>query len=219
MPKLEPLTTMSTIRLMIVDDHEMFVEALTALFRARDKEPEINVVATTSSAPEAMRLLRVHQPNVVILDAIMPVMDGFDVAAEIKRRQPDTKVIILSAKEDSSVRKRAEDYGADGYFGKKHAFEALISVIERVMRDEKLFDYPRICRQDETLKPNITLLSRRELQILKLIVEGKKNKEISSLLSRSIRTIEAQRANLLKKLGKPNFKDLMAVAQDLNLLD
>lgn len=150
----------------------------------------------------------------------MPEMRGADAVYSIKKVLPKLKIAMLSASDSVGEINRAIDAGADGYFVKRDALDELLEGIRRVMAGERVFDCLTNSDPISVAPQELgATLSRRELQVLKLLAEGHKSREISKIINRSLRTIENQRYSLLKKLNKPSPMELVKAAGELGLLD
>lgn len=188
------------IRILIVDDHGVVRQGLR-MFLALD--PELEVVAEAADGAEALRLVRQHQPDVVLMDLIMPVMDGIAATKAIRESFPDTEVVALtSVLEDASV-VGAIRAGAIGYLLKTTEAEELRRAI-RAAADGKVQLSPeaagRLMR--EVRAPDSPeALTEREVDVLRLVAEGKANKEIAQRLGIGEKTVKTHVSNILSKLG------------------
>jgi DNA-binding NarL/FixJ family response regulator len=187
------------LRLLIADDHRIVREGVRALLPPQDYE----IVAETADGREAIRLARLHQPDLALLDVTMPSLNGMDATREVARVAPQCRVIVLSMHRDRAYVLEALRAGARGYVVKTQAASELITAITRVARGEPYLspDLSRVVVEaysegrdgDHPLTP-------REREVLQLIAEGKTTKEIAAALSISFKTAESHRQRLMAKL-------------------
>ncbi|MBI5443844.1 MAG: response regulator transcription factor [Deltaproteobacteria bacterium] len=209
---------MSTTRVLLADDHGIVRKGLRSLL---ESEPEVRVVAEATDGKEAVRLAEELEPDVVIMDIAMPLLNGIEATARITKARPDTRVIVLSMHSDESYLARALTAGAKGYLLKESAEEVLVRAVETVMSGRPFFS-PEISkflmddyvRQLEQRGPqdSFDLLTDREKEILQLLAEGKTNKDVAVLLELSVYTVETHRTNLMKKLGLHNTAEIVLYA-------
>jgi DNA-binding NarL/FixJ family response regulator len=188
------------IRILIADDHTVVREGLR-MFLGLD--PEIEVVAEAADGAEALRLVGEHHPDVVLMDLIMPVTDGIAATQAIRRDFPDTEVVALtSVLEDASV-VGAIRAGAIGYLLKTTDADALRAAI-RAAADRQVQLSPeaaaRLMREVRAPESPETL-TERETDVLRLVAEGKANKEIAKDLGIGEKTVKTHVSNILAKLG------------------
>jgi len=181
----------------------------------------MKVVGEASDGREAVRLARELDPNIVILDIGMPLLNGLDATTQIVRENERIGVIILSMHMDESYIVRALDAGAKGYLLKDHADEDLERAIRSVGTGKPFFspaiaqtmleDYVRLMRE-RRVHDSFDLLTDREREILQLVAEGKSNKEVATVLGVSPYTVETHRTNLMQKLGLHNTAEIVLYA-------
>lgn len=211
---------MKEIRLLIVDDHQIILDGITALLNGVE---DVRVIGTANNGREALDILNVLTADVVLMDIDMPVMNGIEAADEIKKMQPPPRIIILSMHMESGMIKSLINAGIDGYLVKNSGREETI----RAIRD--VFDGKKVFSPDVTLlltansansKKNHTEydLTDREIEILKLIVDGFSNKEIGEKLFISHRTVDTHRTNMMKKLEVNNLAGLISFAIRNNIV-
>lgn len=202
---------------MLVDDHAMFRAGLRAMLSSY-----YNIVAEAADGLEAIQAAVKNRPDLVISDLSMPNMNGTAAIAAIKKRLPDTKILVLTVQKAEEYIHAALQAGADGYMLKDDTQDELISAIQQVLQG-KAYLSGNICKnvmngylnqtcRNENLQPSWTTLTQRETQILKLIAEGKKNKQIAELLSISVKTVEKHRSNLMRKLDLHDISRLTTYA-------
>ena len=192
-----------TIRIVIADDHSVVRQGLR-MFLSLDQE--LNVVGEASDGAEAVQLARELRPDIVLMDLIMPVMDGVTATATIRRELPDTEVIALtSVLGDASVF-GAVRAGAIGYLLKDTQAEELRTSIKAAAAGQVQLS-PRVAARllREVRGPKATLpLTERETQVLKLLAQGYSNKEIGRELEIGEKTVKTHVGNVLAKLGVPS---------------
>jgi two-component system, NarL family, response regulator NreC len=206
------------IKILIADDHGIVRTGLKLLL---ERVPDMEVAGEAADGREAVRLAKELQPNIVIMDIGMPLLNGLDAAAQILRENEDTGVIILSMYTDESYIVRALDAGARGYLLKDNADEDIERAIRSVAIGRPFFspliaqalleDYVRLMRERRT-QDSYELLTEREREVLQLLAEGKSNKEAATILNLSPYTIETHRQNLTQKLGLHNTAEIVLYA-------
>jgi DNA-binding NarL/FixJ family response regulator len=213
------VTTPLKIRVLLADDHEVVRSGLRMVLEA---EPDISVVAEAGDGAEALEkaLAGVGEVDLTILDVSMPRMTGLQVAAELHRRSPDLRILMLSMHENEQYFFEALKAGASGYVLKTAANRDLVEACRASMRGEPFLyppavaalirDYLEGARRGEA--PPEDPLTPRELEVVKLIAEGQTSEEIAALLVLSKKTVERHRANVLDKLGMRNRVELTRYA-------
>lgn len=206
------------IRIVLAEDHTILREGLRALLSA---DPKFQIVGEAADGREAVRSVEKLGPDLVMMDLSMPRMTGMDAIREIKKRYPETKVIALTVHKTEEYLRTTLQAGADAYVLKDATHDELLMAIENVL-EGKTFLSPGVSEkviegylagQGPRMPSSISeLLSQREREVLKLIAEGYKNKEIADDLCISLKTVEKHRANLMKKLDLHNAAALTAYA-------
>jgi DNA-binding NarL/FixJ family response regulator len=200
-----------TVRVLIADDHAVMRDGLRALLRT---EGDIDVVGAAEDGREAVRLVCELAPNVVVMDIAMPGLNGIEATREIRRRSPSTAVIMLSMHSTSEHVYRAFEAGASGYLLKKRA-GAEIAVAVRTISQGRHFTSPGLAdpRADgDSHASPISRLTRRERQVLQLVVEGRSSAEIAGLIFLSPKSVETYRSRLMAKLGVADLPALVKFA-------
>jgi len=205
-------------RIIIVEDHTILREGLRSLLSAN---PEYEIVGEAEDGNAAIRCVEKLKPSLVLMDLSMPKMNGIDAIREIKKRSPETKVLVLTVHKTDEYIRATFQAGADGYVLKDSTHGELEMAIQNVLSG-KNFISPGISEKliggylEGQKTPKVTTpwdtLTQRERSILKLIAEGHKNKEIADYLCISVKTVEKHRANLMQKLDLHNISDLTAFA-------
>ena len=206
------------IRILIADDHGIVRAGLKLLL---DRIQDMDVVGETADGREAVKLAAQLQPDVVILDIGMPLLNGLEAAGQIAHENPRIGIIFLSMYADESYLVRALDAGARGYLLKDKADEDIERAIRSVSTGRPFFspaiaqalleDYIRLMRM-RGVQDSYDLLTERERETLQLLAEGKSNKEAATVLSLSPYTVETHRNKLMQKLGLHNTAEIVLYA-------
>jgi DNA-binding NarL/FixJ family response regulator len=211
-------------RILLADDHELVRDGIRLLL---DAQPDLEVVAEASDGAEAVDLALAEDVHLAILDVTMPRMTGLQAAAELTRRRPDLRVLILSMHDKEQYFFEALKAGASGYVLKSAANRDLIEACRAAMRGEP-FLYPAAVRAlirdflDRASRGEATAedpLTPRELEVVKLIAEGYTSEEMAEMLFISKKTVDRHRANVLEKLGMRNRVELTRYAIRTGLVE
>lgn len=189
-----------SLRVLLADDHQIVRQGIRAILEREGFE----VVGEGTNGREALVLASKLNPDVVILDLIMPVLNGMEAAREIVKQQPGTRVVLLTMHTEEHQIVAALRAGIRGYVVKTQAAEDLVSAIREVARGE-IYLSPGVSRifvegYLSKIVPTSEPLSPRERQVLQLVAEGKTSKEIASLLDLTVKTAESYRARIMEKL-------------------
>jgi DNA-binding NarL/FixJ family response regulator len=207
----------NTLRILLADDHELVRAGIRSLL---EETPGVEVVGEASNGREALELVRSESPNLVLMDIAMPVLGGLETLARITKNFPNTKVVMLSAFGTEEYVSRAFRSGASGYMLKFAATLELEMVIRSIAQD-KMYLSPSIshiiinshmlARVDGELSP-LEQLTARQREILQMIAEGRKTKEIAGTLDISVKTVETHRLQLMARLNIHNVPGLVRYA-------
>lgn len=213
------LSTGSRIRVLIVDDHAVLRQALRLLLEA---EPELEVVGDAANGREAMDTCEKLLPDVVLMDMVMPGLNGLEATRQIRKRFPKTKILILTGYMEDEQILGALQAGASGYVVKKSDVKELLLGIQAVYRGNTYFSsaisdgdavnqYLWQAKKGDG-KVGYDLLTSREREVLQLIAEGYSNQRIAQELYISVKTVEAHKAHIMSKLHAQNRSDLIRYA-------
>ncbi len=217
------MITPKKYRLVIAEDHSLMRDGLRSLLGSR---PEYTVVGEASEGREAIRCTGTFQPDLMLLDLSMPGTNGIEALKEIKRVSGQTRVLVLTAHKDEEHIFAALKAGADGYLLKDDSAEELLTALKCVLGGERFLS-PAIATkviagyllQEGSGKPSVyELLSVREREILKLVAEGKRTREIADYLCLSPKTVERHRTKLMKELGLHSIAALTSYAIEKGLV-
>ena len=210
------------LRVLIADDHGVLRAGLRALLKT---EEDLQVVDEAADGETALRLASRLRPDIVLLDLSMPGPGGIEVTRKLKEMLPATRVLILTVHEDETLLREALKAGASGYIIKRAVESELINAIQAVSRGE-IYVHSAMTRwllqEPEPAAPkrrDPATLTPREIEVLRLIVQGHTNSQIAEVLTLSVRTIESHRANLMGKLGLQSRVELVRYAVKNKLLD
>lgn len=212
-------------RIVIAEDHTILREGLRALLSFH---PEVDVVGEAEDGLEAIRRVEKLTPDLLLMDLSMPRMSGMAALKDIKKRFPETRIIVLTVHKTEEYISAALQAGADGYVLKDATQDELIVAIKAVLEgrpylspsiSQKVIDGYLSGKKQDGVETSWDALSQRERQILKLIAEGYKNKEIAAYLGISLKTVQKHRANLMKKLNLHNAAALTSFALEKGLVN
>jgi len=195
------------IRVLLVDDHALVRLGFGRLLR---DEPDIEVVGDATDGAEAVELAMRLKPDVVVMDYAIPVQNGAMATRIIRERLPHTRVLMLSMHAEASYLENSRAAGASGYLLKNALDLELVAAVKAVHAGEWVQD-PRL-QQASAGAVAVRALSRRELEVLQHIVEGRSNKEIAALLDLSVNTVSVHRANIMDALQMRNTAELVVYA-------
>jgi DNA-binding NarL/FixJ family response regulator len=209
---------MSELRIVIVDDHSVVRRGVRALL---ESQPGWEVVGEATTGREAVDAVKRLQPDVVVMDMSLPELNGLEATRQILKEAPRTEVLVLTMHHSEELVRDVLHAGARGYVLKSDADASLINAVDSLRRHKPfltgkvtevvLDDYLRRDDEDAADEPH-SALTPREREIIQLLAEGKSNKEAASTLSLSVKTIEAHRANLMRKLRLRSVSDLVRYA-------
>jgi DNA-binding NarL/FixJ family response regulator len=205
------------IRCVLADDHTLLRDGVRRLL---EEAPDFAVVGEAGDASEALKQVLEHHPDLILLDISMPGMSSFEAARLIEEHCAGTRIVYLTMHEDREYLMQALRSGASGYLLKDTPAPHLLQALRDVHRGERVLS-PRMLRQLEDagdgsqpprLRPNRTTLTPREREVMKLLAEGNTVRQTASQLGVSIKTVEAHKFNLMRKLDIHNKAQLVTLA-------
>ena len=214
-----------SIRLIIADDHEIFRDGL-ALMLSRQKD--IILLGQASNGKELAELTEQHNPDVIITDIKMPIMDGIQASRLILQKQPDTKIIALSMFDEETLIVDMLEAGAKGYLLKNADKQEILDAIETVYEDKTYYCHHTSARLTNMIiksnfnpykKKEPVSFNEREIEIIKLICQQNSSKEISDKLYLSSRTVEGYRTKILEKMNAKNTVGVVVYALKHHLIE
>ena len=216
---------MKKINIVLADDHVLVRKGIRAML---ETDTEINVVGEASNGAEALETAKLLKPDILVLDVRMPIMTGLEAAAKLHQYSPQTKAVILSMHDSEEYVLQALESGAYGYLLKDTDKDEFVKALKLIHEGNKYFSggvtnvlasrllnsksISKVVRKD---KYN---LSKREMEILRMVIDGKQNKQIADALDKSVRTIETHRFNIMKKLSVNNAVDMVNKTVKENLV-
>jgi DNA-binding NarL/FixJ family response regulator len=199
---------MRAVRLLVADDHEIVRRGLRALLEA---EPGWEVVAEAADGRDAIEKAKLIKPDITILDISMPSLNGLEAAREIVKSVAQTKVLVLTVHDSDPLIQKVLEAGARGYLLKSDAGRDLVTAVDALRRNKTFFT-PKVAQMvldgylDKSPKESTneeggsSALTRRQVEILQLLAEGRSTKEVASILGLSVKTAETHRANIMRRL-------------------
>jgi DNA-binding NarL/FixJ family response regulator len=202
--------------IVIVDDHDIFRKGLKAVLE--QYEP-FSVTAEYADGKEFLEALETIEPDIVLMDINMPVMDGIESSKKSLEKKPELKILILSMYDDAKYYESLINSGVKGFILKDAKFSELKTAITRILDGETYFSQELLVKllQQQNEASHIKL-TQREQQVLNLLAKGATTAEISEHLDISFRTVERHRANLLSKTGTQNSLQLIVFAIKNNMV-
>jgi DNA-binding NarL/FixJ family response regulator len=211
---------MEKIKLILVDDHQLVRDGIKALLTGI---PDISIIGEASCATELFSELETLKPDLLIMDISLPEVSGIEITKKICKEYPGLKVLILSMYNNEEFIINSLKAGARGYLPKNTSRDELLEAIYTIHRGEEFFGesvskvmlksfVKRATNEDQQENRTDAVLTSREIEILKLYVEGLINKEISDKLDISIRTVETHKNHIMRKLGLKSTVELVKFA-------
>lgn len=211
---------MNKVKILLADDHGIVRDGIKSTL---SHEKNIKVIAEASNGLEAVEAVKKFNPDVAILDISMPQMNGIEAVRKITKSGSETRCLILSMHDKEEYVMQAIEAGAAGYLLKDTEKEEFIKAITTVAKGEKYFSTAvsgilvngylhKVKNGTSSDRQDENSLTRREMDILRMIVDGKNNKDIADELDISIRTIETHRGNMMKKMRVKNAVEMVKKA-------
>ncbi len=207
------------LRILIADDHDVMREGTRALI---ERQPGWEVCGVAATGREAVERAFALEPDVVVMDMSMPELNGLDAAVQIKRRLPQTEILIFTAHETDELIREVFEAGAKSFIFKSDAYHFLVEAIQSLSQHKPFFTnkvsevlFEEILNRSAN-KPHAaqtsTRLTAREREIVQLLSEGRSNQGVADALGISVRTAETHRASILRKLGLDSVASLVRYA-------
>ena len=216
---------MRNLRIVVADDHPLMRRGICDLL---ESEPGWKVVAEASNGREAVEAMTGSKPDVLVIDLAMPELNGLTATREILRALPKTEVVLLTMHNTEQVIREVLESGARGFVLKSDAGQSLVAAVKAVAGGKPFFT-PNVA--DVVLKgylrsnskngsrANLPVLTTRELQVMQLLAEGKANKAVASAMQISVKTVEAHRSNINRKLSIKTTSELVRYAVRNGIVD
>jgi len=208
---------LTPLRIVVVDDHAVVRRGVRALLESR---PDWEVVAEATTGREAVDAVKRHRPEIVVMDISLPELNGLEATRQIVQESPQTEVLVLTMHHSEELAREVLKAGARGYVLKSDADESLITAVD-ALRQHKPFltcgvtEFMLDGFLRDTSVPDLSArdsVTPREREIIQLLTEGLSNKEAAARLGISVKTIEAHRANIMRKLRLRSVTDLVRYA-------
>ena len=209
---------MAKIRVFLTDDHTLFRQGIKTLI---DSEPDMEIVGEAGNAIEAIALAAEAHPDVVLMDIGMAGLSSFEATRQIRKHRPETRILFLTMYDDEDYLVECMESGASGYVLKDSPALQLLNAVREVHRGgsylsprmlSQLVDDFRSRVKSTQRLPRFATLTPREKEVLKLLAEGNSVKEIACTLNLSVKTVEAHKFNLMRKLDIHNKAQLVQYA-------
>ncbi len=214
------------IKILIADDHTMFVDGIESIL---NNEEDIKVIGRCSLGKEVVPFLLAHEVDLLLLDVNLPDISGIEIAKEISEKGLSVRILAISMFNEESYVSEILNHGAKGYILKNTGREELLRAINSIMGGSSYFSKEvtetimkglmNARKSTGKVSQEIPKISRREKEVLKLIVEENTTQEIADKLYISLKTVESHRSNLLAKLNARNSAGLVRISIENNLLD
>ncbi|MBL4592743.1 MAG: response regulator transcription factor [Flavobacteriales bacterium] len=212
------------INLILADDHQLIIDGISNLL---ENEVAINIVATCNNGNEVLEQLPNHRVDLLLLDLDMPEMNGLQCAEEVQQRFPNVKIVILTMHQEKALIEKFIEFGVKGYFLKTISKDELIHAIKTIANGSEYFpaDVTKALLKKQVIVPNITqspllsVLTEREIEIMRLVSQGFSNKEIAEKLFISPRTVDTHRTNIMRKLDLHNVAGMVRFAFQNKLVE
>lgn len=215
-----------TVSVLLAEDHTIVRQGLAKLL---DAEPRIQVIGEARNGREAITKVEELKPDVVIMDIAMPLLNGIEATRQIKKKRPQTKVIILSMHSHDRFISELFTLGASGYLLKDSSGPDIIHAIESAIEGDTYLspsisrkvieDYVSLKKTKSSREELYSKLSNREREVFQMIAEGRSTKEIAEILFVSVSTVKSHRANIMEKLEIDSLSQLIHFAIDLGLVE
>jgi len=221
---MEDSEKIETFKIAVVDDQHLFRKGIISLL---EEFEELKIIMEAANGKELISALKKEQPDVILMDLEMPVMDGIETTEYVRKKYPEVKIIILTMHDDDSFISHLIEKGANGFLLKDSNIETVVDAIYAVIKNGFHFT-DRVSKamvkglvKSQKIKPsfNTVNLTNKEIEVLKFICKEYTTKEIGEKLGVSTRTVEGHRDNVLHKTGARNTVGIVMYAVKNNLID
>jgi DNA-binding NarL/FixJ family response regulator len=213
---------MKPLSILVADDHEVVRRGVRAILGSR---PDWKICGEAVTGREAAEKVRKLRPDLVLLDLTMPEIDGLEAIQQILTVRPSTKILVLTMNDSGEMASRVLAAGASGLVLKSDAARELVRAVKSVERDQPFLS-PAVTKiiighlaKTNGLQPAPVDLTPREFEVLKLLAVGRSNKEVAVALDISVKTVDAHRANIMRKLELRSYSDLIQFAIRHHIVD
>ncbi len=207
-----------TLTVLLADDHVLFRQGLALLVR---EQGDWEIVGEAGNGAKAVAIAQARRPQIAVLDVEMPGMNGIEAAHRIRQASPETRIVALSMYGDTYYQQRMFEAGASAYVLKNEAIADLVEAIQAALRGDRFVS--------PTVAPNATVprrgadldqraLTEREVEVLRLLAQGQRSKEIARTLGISAKTVETHRGRIMLKLGIDNLPALVKFAIRIGII-
>lgn len=210
------------IKLILADDHQILLDGIKAIL---EQDPALEVVGTAANGLQVLELLKKNTIDVLLLDLMMPIMDGLETTLHVKKQYPDVKILLLTTNDEGSIITSIFKRGATGYLLKNASQEILIQGIKDAYLGKKVLSAHLTAKMIESLSEpaknktgSIPRITKRELEVIKLIAKEYTTQEIADELFVSTNTVATHKRNLFVKMDVKNSVGMIKKAVDWQLL-
>jgi two-component system response regulator NreC len=216
---------MNPITVVLAEDHTLVRKGIRSLI---SEVEGVEVVGEAENGREAIKLVKQHRPDIIVMDISMPILNGLEATKQIKKYFPEVRVVVLTMHTSEEYIYEIIDAGASGYILKKAVPEELMLAIQSVSRGEKFFSplvsmkiVDKLLQKKASVETNLAhpSLTFREMEVLQLIAEGHTSREIGEILCISIKTVGAHRTHIMEKLDLHTAADLTRYAIQRGIID
>lgn len=210
------------VRILIADDHQMFIDGLKALLR---REKNIQVIGEVGNGADALAFIKKLPPDLLITDISMPGMSGVELTRQVKQLFPEVRVLVLSMYNDREIVNEILMSEAEGYILKNTGRQELLNAIHRIADNSTYYSNEVLnimmtrLKKQKVVEKNTALLTPREIEIVKLIMQELSSEEIADKLFISKRTVDTHRKNIIQKTNTRTLVGLIKFAMENNMVD
>lgn len=209
-------------KIILADDHEIMLDGLSYII---ETVANMSIIKYAKNGVELIKYVEEQMPDICLIDLDMPKMNGFKASEILIKKYPNIKIIILSMHKEISLMKRMRAMGIKGYLLKTNDKDELVFAINQVLKGKTYFSdllYKKISFKEDSnpsIIEKISLITKREYEIIRLLCEGESNKQIADKLCISFKTVDNHRSNIMHKLELHNIVELVRFCYKNNLID